>query len=67
VIRRPGPEPVPEPVPDAVRLARLTARHDQALAIVGEQLHRAGSNRQLADALLDIRNALQPPPPGSLP
>lgn len=50
----------PEPPVD-VRLSTLLARHDQALAVVEHALRAHRANRQLADALLDIRNALDPP------
>jgi len=55
-------EAAPPPVdPDAVKLAQLTARHDQALAVIEDGLRRAGSNRAMADVLLDLRNLLRPP------
>ncbi|MCX5066934.1 hypothetical protein OOJ91_13865 [Micromonospora lupini] len=47
--------------PAAVRLAQLTARHDQALARIEEGLRTAGRDRRTADVLLDLRNLLRPP------
>lgn len=55
-------EAAPPPAnPDHVRLAQLTARHDQAMAVIEDGLRSAGSNRQLADVLLDLRNLLRLP------
>ncbi|MGW3608970.1 hypothetical protein ACWD6N_03625 [Micromonospora sp. NPDC005163] len=62
MIGRARPEQ-PAADPTAVRLAQLTARHDQALALVDERLRAAGSNAQMVDALLDLRNLLRPPRP----
>ena len=45
----------------ATRLANLTARHDQAMAVIDEHLRRHKGNPALTDPLLDVRNALQPP------
>jgi hypothetical protein len=59
VIGRRQDQPAADPTD--VRIAQLTARHDQALARVEEGLHAAGTNRQMADVLLDLRNLLQPP------
>ncbi|MEU4781058.1 hypothetical protein [Micromonospora sp. NPDC023633] len=64
-----GRAKVPQPAdPTHVRLAQLTAqvahltgRHDQAIALVDERLRTAGGNRQMVDALLDLRNLLRPP------
>lgn len=49
-----------QPVADsALQLAVLRARHDQALAVLTDALKACRSNRQAADALLDVRLALQ--------
>lgn len=45
------------------RLAAMTARIDQATALIDEHLRAHTANRQLVDALLDVRNALRPRPP----
>ena len=45
----------------STRLANLTARHDQAMAVIEEHLRRHKGNSALTDPLLDVRNALQPP------
>lgn len=51
----------PQPPPSGL-LSGLMARHDQALALITTELHRNTNNRQLVDVLLDVRNALRPPP-----
>jgi hypothetical protein len=43
----------------ALRLAQLTARHDQAGALIDEHLRRNKGDKKLCDVLLDIRLALQ--------
>lgn len=57
-----GRAKVPQPAtPDAVRLAQLTARHDQALAHIERALLAHRGNRAITDVLLDLRNLLRPP------
>lgn len=59
MIRRAAPDPTGDPT--SARLANLTARHDQAIALIEDHLRHHSGNKQLTDALLDIRIALNPP------
>lgn len=45
----------------AGQLINLTARVDQAAAILTDALKQHKGNRALCDVLLDVRNALSPP------
>lgn len=60
------PPVAPQQPPCCASCATLTARHDQALTLVDELVRtvRPGSlvpGRHVADWLLDVRNALNPP------
>lgn len=46
------------------RLAQLTARVDQALAVADRAMRTNLANRALVDVCLDVRNTLAPDQPG---
>ncbi|MCT2280588.1 hypothetical protein M3G91_23515 [Micromonospora chalcea] len=51
----------PPPHPGAVRLAQLTAAHDQAVAYIERALVANRGNTAVTDVLLDLRLLLRPP------
>ncbi len=53
MLRRDRPPETPD-----VALARLTAAVDQVLAAIDDTMRAQRGNRQLVDALLDLRNIL---------
>ena len=53
--------PPPSGESTSAQLAALTDRHDQALTVIDRALRANRGNAQLADVLLDVRNALRPP------